>query len=344
MYDLSVIYAGDHAAVGRAQMMTSALPSKINIVSKSTSPNIIMFGYRALLAICCSKKLLILSRKSALVFLLCYPIFCWWHRAARPHIIYDMWEFYTLKEHKKLTSRLGTLVEIFVLKRVNKVIVCNAHRKTLIRRYYGIENADVIENIRALPYEEISDVNLKEKYLSHISWSAVNFVITNGFSSERGDTNLIEAFANQYNYSLTFIGRSTAADEVLLEELISKKGLSNIYKVNTIPYAILAGVVKFFDFGVVNYSLRNLNNKYCASGKVYEFMFLGLPVLTSSNPSLKQVTDHYHCGESTNELSTGISRLVTNCTKHQSALRNIELDQLLTSHRDHIVDVILGED
>lgn len=340
MYDLTVIYFGNQNAVGRAQMMISALPAKTNLVTKSTSAGIISFGFRIFLALFRSRRILILNRKSALIFLLYYPLFCLLSRTDRLHVIYDMWEFYTLKEQKKLTSRLGTIVEIFTLRRVNQVVVCNDYRKKLVQRYYGVKTVHTIENVRALSPVKTSKISLKRQYLGDINWSAVNFVITNGFSRERGDIHLVDSFAKLDNCSLTFIGNPTAADQIFLAELLSKKKINNVNTVSAIPYADLAGVVGLFDFGVVNYSFKNLNNKYCASGKVYEFMFLDLPVLTSKNPSLKKLIDRYRCGESSDEFDVGIMRLINNHAQYKKALDNTDKTRLLTFHKEHIFNVI----
>lgn len=341
MYRLSVIYFGDHKSVGRAKMLTEALPSMTNIVSTGVSPNIFEFGFRALKALCRSRNILIMNRRAAFIFFLCYPALCCFRHLSRPKVIYDMWEFYTYKEHTSLTSRAGTFFEIFTLKRVNRVIVCNSYRKSLVRRIHGLKNIDVVENLRVLPAELNKAKNLKEQYLSQLNLAKANFVITNGFSIERGDEKLLEAFQKEPSCSLTFIGSSTSGDRSILKKYIASKCLKNINAIDSVPHSELAEVVKFFDYGVVNYSTVNLNNKYCASGKIFEFMALGLPVLTSDNPTLKSLVKTYNCGESTNDFRSSIMKLVKYSKQYQANVQQINFDHLLVSHRNHIREVIV---
>ena len=37
-----------------------------------------------------------------------------------------------------------------------------------------------------------------------------------------------------------------------------------------------------------------MNNKYCASGKIFEFLYEGIPVVTTTNITLKTVCDEYN--------------------------------------------------
>ena len=48
--------------------------------------------------------------------------------------------------------------------------------------------------------------------------------------------------------------------------------------------------------GMVTYHQHDLNNKYCASGKIYEFLFEGKPVVTSTNPPLADFCGKYGIG------------------------------------------------
>jgi hypothetical protein len=341
MHDLSVIFFGDHKAVGRSQMMISALPANINIISKSTYPEILPFFFRVFLALLHSKKILFLNRKAALVYLIYWPMIYFICKASHLHVIYDMWELYTIKEHKKIISRIGTLIEIFVIKHVDQVIVCNDYRNKLVRRLYKIKNVYTIENIRSLPKNCRQSYDLNTINFCDYNKSIKKFVITNGFSRERGDLALIDAFLKCDNCSLTFIGDSTFADEIFLNDLMLKKNLHNIKFLKSIRYSDLACVVKLFDFGVVNYSRKNLNNRFCASGKIYEFIFLGLPVLSSSNPSLKKIVDFYQCGESSDDFVDAISRCISKSNVYRSALNSIDVDRLLIKHNKNIINCIL---
>ena len=63
------------------------------------------------------------------------------------------------------------------------------------------------------------------------------------------------------------------------------------------------------DVGIVNYSMKNRNNIYCASGKVYEFLSLNMPVLTTENYSLKDFINNNNFGISNNDFKKSINAM-----------------------------------
>jgi len=49
-----------------------------------------------------------------------------------------------------------------------------------------------------------------------------------------------------------------------------------------------------------------MNNKFCASGKIYEFVFEGLPVITTENLPLVDLVKRHHIGVSSDNYYNGI--------------------------------------
>ena len=65
-------------------------------------------------------------------------------------VIQDMRELYTLHEEYSLYSKIGTFFEHSQVKKSNLVIVCNDHRKRLVKRLLSPKNVTIFENKRAL--------------------------------------------------------------------------------------------------------------------------------------------------------------------------------------------------
>ena len=57
---------------------------------------------------------------------------------------------------------------------------------------------------------------------------------------------------------------------------------------------------------MVTYHQRDLNNRYCASGKIFEFLFEGKPVVTSTNPPLKDFCEKYKVGQASDDYEQAV--------------------------------------
>ena len=64
--------------------------------------------------------------------------------------------------------------------------------------------------------------------------------------------------------------------------------------------------------GVVNYGQYDTNNKYCASGKLYEFLYEGIPVVTTTNPPLKRICEEEKVGVTDDGYADGINEVLNN--------------------------------
>ena len=64
--------------------------------------------------------------------------------------------------------------------------------------------------------------------------------------------------------------------------------------------------------GIVNYGQTDTNSKYCASGKLYEFLYEGIPVVTTSNSPLKRICDEEKIGVVDDRFADGINEVLRN--------------------------------
>ena len=72
--------------------------------------------------------------------------------------------------------------------------------------------------------------------------------------------------------------------------------------------------------GMVTYHQRDLNNKYCASGKIFEFLYEGKPVVTSTNPPLKTFCDNHGVGIADDHYARAIRAIAENYDKWQTTV------------------------
>lgn len=63
-----------------------------------------------------------------------------------------------------------------------------------------------------------------------------------------------------------------------------------------VAYADLPEWIAGADMGVILYEDVGLNQHYCSPNKLYEYIALGVPILTSDLPELRRVADAHGCG------------------------------------------------
>ena len=256
-----------------------------------------------------SDLVLVDNRKAALFALFLYPVL------RRRIIIYDMREFYLYQTSNSIKNNLGTCIESIFLKLADIVISPNKYRARLTKARYGLKFRPlVLENNRQIASSAdnggmLDNFNRREELIlvKSKALGRFNFVSTDGFSCMRRSLEIIKActhFSDRINLYIFGNGKEQA------DRYIKDNGLKNIYHLGAVDANVLGGFLKYMDVGFVIYGSHDLNNKYCASGKIYEFSHLGIPVITSNNASLREVTRRYGIGVSTEDVSAGIREVI----------------------------------
>lgn len=198
-------------------------------------------------------------------------------------IIYDMRELYCEKpSNYRLFTRVLIWAERLLIGKSDIVLVANQERKNyLIKNYKNITNVVVFENVRFLPCNE-SSYSIDKKLLELISSYECCVVSTGGYSESRGTGVLINSFTQlPDSFGLFIVG---GGESEFLENHDCRP--SNVHFLPKVPYEFLSNILLLMDIGVVHYSFDDVNNRLCASGKVYEYIALGLPVVTTEHKSL----------------------------------------------------------
>lgn len=231
------------------------------------------------------------------------------------YAIQDARELYLLDEVKAIQGKIGCLIEKLFNNKFDIIISANKERSLIMSEYYGLDTEPlVLENIRRLEYEEGFDQCFyDEKYKNTFGTKKWRLVSTSGCSIERGILEVVEAVGNLgNNYELYLIGESEQKDIEITNKIINEKQFKNIFILNVMGQNELKYFISHCDIGVANYHQKDMNNKFCASGKIYEFLYEGLPLITTTNPPLKNLCESYKIGISTDDYTKGIKEITDN--------------------------------
>lgn len=230
------------------------------------------------------------------------------------HAIYDSRELYLLKESKSISNFVGCLLERLFINKFDVVVCANSQRSKIMKDLFDLKSVPLVyENIRKLNFStEIINMQVYEqKYKEIFTDGSFVIIATDGFSKARGTDKLIEAIKKLgKKYSLVLAGKITEQDKNKLNEISER--YKNIYIVGLLSEQELKYVLNKCNIGFVSYPMDTYNNIYCASGKVYEFLFEGLPVLTSKNPPLLELCEKYKVGISTEDFLSAILEISVN--------------------------------
>lgn len=235
-------------------------------------------------------------------------------------VFYDMRELYVKNEVSKFSSKLGCFFEERFLKKVNAVICANEERMGFVKRMHKLSIPVLcFENIRKLEYSESVDIDLlNAKYSQIIKKNSFKIISTSGLSVSRGIDKLLEAIERStVPIEVILAGPCQQSELEFLKNFISNHNAENIHYVGRVYHDELKYLISHCDCGIVSYHSKDTNNKYCASGKIYEFLFEGIPVITTSNPPLKNFVDKYGIGCSAEDYELLLKDMIDNYTTYR---------------------------
>ena len=205
------------------------------------------------------------------------------------YTIQDAREFYSIKEVQHLAGKIGCFFEKRSLQRVDMVICANKQRAQLMRERWNLsETPFVYENIFPAQYDDCFDVHKAEKDYGNLFDSDKMVLISSaGCQIERTTDQLVVAAKKfEDKIKLLLVGGSSKKDADMIREIIEKNRISNISILNHVDTNTLKYLMSKSDVGVVIYGKHDDNNRYCASGKIYEYLNEKLPMIASGNEPL----------------------------------------------------------
>lgn len=93
-----------------------------------------------------------------------------------------------------------------------------------------------------------------------------------------------------------FIIGSGPHKEKLQTEVVNKK-ITGVYFLKPINHNDLSKELSKYDAGIVAYDNIILNQKYCAPNKIYEYLSLGIPVITTNQKYFYSFFNKYKIGK-----------------------------------------------
>lgn len=227
--------------------------------------------------------------------------------------IQDSRELYLFRELHHLTGKIGCVFEKIMARQADIVICANKERAQIMQKEYSLRYEPLTyENLRQLQYD--SDEELKkaeEKIKPYIHEDEYRIISTSGCNINRTNDILVRNLSKiKKKCRLFLVGDSTEEEAAKIKSIIEEEHLNNVEIFGKLNQTELKFLIKQCHIGIVNYGQYDTNNRLCASGKLYEFLYEGLPVVTTQNPPLTRLCHQYKIGYADDGYSVGINKVL----------------------------------
>jgi len=230
-------------------------------------------------------------------------------------IILDCRELYLSRYVKGFSSKIGCIIEKKGIYKADVIVCANDARACFMKDYYKLSKKPIVyENLRKLEYSNsVNFSKLKNRFDSHFCDDEIRIISTSGCDISRTNDILIKNLNKiHYNVRVFLVGKSSENDINKIQKIISENKLNNVEIIDQLNQDELKYLISNCHIGIVNYHQKDINNKFCASGKLFEFIYEGLPVVTTTNPPLKCFCEQFGIGRCSDDYSDAIDYVIDN--------------------------------
>lgn len=255
--------------------------------------------------------------------------------------LYIGWRSGTIKEFIAMFMRI---LEKKYLRYADVVFAANEERAKIMKDYYCLPRKPyVFDNIHRIN-DEYDLVSCNKKYKNMFENGEFVIAYSGGISHQRMTYMLVDAVGKLgKGFSLIIIGQAEIQEKKRVDKLIADNRYGNINYLGFVSLGELRYILSRADVSASMYLQDTINNINCASGKVYEGMFEGTPILTSENPPLMRLCNQYNVGVSNNDFKNGIIQIRSNYSYYfnnvRDYIKSINYDKRIELN----IDVMKGE-
>lgn len=258
-------------------------------------------------------------------------------------VIQDCRELYISKDMDSFVSKVGCFFESKMIEKADIIISANKKRAEIMQQMYSLKKEPLVyENLRKLEYDRNNRSVYEKKYADILKNDEYRIISTSGCSISRTNDVLVENISQiNHKVRVLLVGGSTHEDIVAIRKICKDKHIDNVEIIDNLEQDELKWLIQQSHIGVVNYNQNDLNNKYCASGKIYEFVYEGKPVITTTNPPLMDLCDEYQIGEPDDEYYIGINKIIENYDFYKERVENFTKLNTVENNNERIIDELI---
>lgn len=221
-------------------------------------------------------------------------------RLCRAKLVYDAHELVIpgADAASNLRSHFWYSLEKLLIRQADLVIAANRDRARIMQRHYKLPLPPVVlRNLARSLDQQTGQGSLLEKYPQLKRCPGERLLLYQGaVRAERGLGRFIDALTYlPPHYRLIIAGGGSGLNSLRAAALHHERE-GRLAFLGPVENRFLPAMAEAADVGLVAYPFRGLNNIYCASGKIYEYLQAGTPVVSTSQPPLRELVEEYRIG------------------------------------------------
>ena len=221
-------------------------------------------------------------------------------RVSGARLVYDAHELIIPEPGQRLPLRdaLFYRLETWVVRRAALVIAANRPRAELMAQHYHLDRVPLpVENVPPTPHSVLADAEVAALYPAlKPAPDGTTLVYQGDMSLERGVGVFLDALPLlDPSFRMVLIGAGPDL-ATLRDRAAAQADASRAIFLGRVPRAHLYDLMRRCDVGVVTYPTRGLNNVYCASNKVFEYLQAGLALVATCQPPLRDIIGTFNVG------------------------------------------------
>ena len=180
-------------------------------------------------------------------------------------------------------------VDRWLFNKIKYIVVSNKYRRDILKKYSaGFQKYFILENILELKYYDYP----KNPLVNKSKYDRITLVYSGLINSNRMILELLNTIENHPVFDLILVGPISNNNDELIEKINKTKNFS--YR-GVLPNLEVLNIIKNeCDCGIAFYSMKSLNNKYCAPLKIHEYFQFNKFVITFKNPPLMEIERNYN--------------------------------------------------
>ncbi|XFA99111.1 hypothetical protein ACAG96_00680 [Candidatus Izemoplasma sp. B36] len=237
------------------------------------------------------------------------------------YIVYDSSELFIKSnirrnKGKRIKSFLALLFNYFekkYLKKADLVLAANIERAKIMKDYFRLNSIPfVFDNIHKIEEKYNIEYCIKN-YKRFFVNNKFNILYAGGVRKDRETYTLADTFKRLgKGYFLIIVGSATQLESSEFKDYLKNNTIENVIYLGFVSRNNLKYLIENSAASISAFKMDTYNNIFCASGKIYESIFLNRPIIVTENPPLKRLCAEKKVGISSNDFYFSIKKLHLN--------------------------------
>jgi glycosyltransferase involved in cell wall biosynthesis len=227
------------------------------------------------------------------------PIVYFFAKLNKAKIYYNSREIYAHLaglRNKNIVQKLIAKIESKFIRKVNMVLVTGEMDANYLKEVYSIDNLFVLRNLPKY-IEHIKKIDLREKL--NIPQTDRILLYQGVILEGRGILKLINLLHDIPNVHFVIVGEGEYRKQ--FEQEVSKSEVSDkIHFIGAVNHSDLLNYTACADIGITLIENISISYYYALPNKLFEYIMVGVPVLASNLPQMKNIIDQYQVGKYVN--------------------------------------------